>query len=115
MLKQVGQSGQISVGKRHAGKLFQLVAHADGRLELIPMTLVTSRLRPDHVEGRPASSLSGWRPPGGYEHANSWAVENRAALEAYAREIDTHGTAAEQLQQFLDASPAVPDSGDGAV
>ncbi len=42
-----------------------------------------------------------WLPPGGYAAANAWALENRQALEHYAAEIERHGTAAEQLQQYL--------------
>ncbi|MBK6853239.1 MAG: hypothetical protein IPG93_17025 [Burkholderiales bacterium] len=37
MLKEVGASGQISLGKRLAGQLFEVVHHPDGRVELLPM------------------------------------------------------------------------------
>lgn len=37
MLKQVGSSGQIALGKRYAGRLFEMKAHPDGRMELVPM------------------------------------------------------------------------------
>ena len=47
----------------------------------------------------------GWRPPGGYEESNLWALENRVALEHYAQRIEQDGTAAEQLQQFLEEHP----------
>ena len=40
MLKEVGTSGQISLGKKYAGQLFDLRFHDDGRVEMQPMRLV---------------------------------------------------------------------------
>jgi hypothetical protein len=76
MLKEVGTSGQISLGKRLAGQLFEVVFHADGRVEMLPMR-------------------------GGYAACNAWSLENRLALDDYAARIDREGTAAEQLLSFL--------------
>jgi hypothetical protein len=47
----------------------------------------------------------GWVPPGGYDGCTQWALDNRAALEAYALQIEEEGTAAEQLQHFLAQHP----------
>ncbi len=99
MLKEVGASGQISLGKRFAGQLFDLVFHPDGRVELLPMRAV-SAVRPPAAAD--VSVPDGWVPPGGYAACNSWALHNRQALEAYASGIEREGTAAEQLLQFLD-------------
>ena len=102
MLKEVGSSGQISIGKKFAGQLFEVLAHPDGRVELIPMKAVrqsTALAQADTPSG------DAWLPPGGYARANHWAVENRAALEAYALGVAEHGTAAEQLHTYLAANP----------
>jgi hypothetical protein len=40
MLKEVGASGQISLGKKFAGQLYDAVFHQDGRVELLPMKVV---------------------------------------------------------------------------
>ena len=40
MLKEVGDSGQISLGKKYAGQLFDMVFYPDGRVELVPMKAV---------------------------------------------------------------------------
>jgi uncharacterized membrane protein len=40
MLKEVGASGQISLGKKFAGQLYDAVFHPDGRVELLPMKVV---------------------------------------------------------------------------
>lgn len=101
MLKEVGASGQISLGKRFAGQLFDLVFHPDGRVELLPMRAVPA-VRP--VAAPIVSAPDGWVPPGGYASSNAWALDNRQALEAYASGIEREGTAAEQLLQFLEAS-----------
>ena len=37
MLKEVGASGQISLGKKYAGQLFDVVFYPDGRVELVLM------------------------------------------------------------------------------
>lgn len=102
MLKEVGGSGQISLGKKFAGRLFEVVVHPGDRFELIPMKVV-----PHATLSRPRrkKSADGWLPPGGYGHCNQWALDNRAALDAYARRISEQGTAAEQLHAYLVANP----------
>ncbi len=98
MLKKVGASGQISLGKRYAKQLVEVIFHGDGRVELVPMrAMAIARPGPAPTVSAP----DGWLPPGGYSTCNSWALDNRAALQAYARQVEREGTAAEQLQQFL--------------
>jgi hypothetical protein len=100
MLKEIGASGQLSLGKRFAKQLFDVTFHSDGRIELIPMRAVAL------VCPTPAALVTapdGWLPPGGYAGCSRWALENRAGLDAYAERIARDGTAAEQLQPFLQA------------
>jgi hypothetical protein len=40
MLKQVGTSGQIALGKQLAGKYFEVTARDDGTIELKPMVVI---------------------------------------------------------------------------
>jgi hypothetical protein len=103
MLKEVGASGQISLGKRLAGQLFDVVFHPDGRVELLPMRAVA--MAPE-VPVSVGAASDGWQPPGGYGGCTQWALDNRAALEAYAQGIEQNGTAADQLQRFLAEPPA---------
>jgi hypothetical protein len=100
MLKEVGASGQISLGKRFAGQLFDVVFHADGRVEMLPMRAVPARVP---VAAPDVLAPDGWLPPGGYGASNAWALANRAALEAYAQRVERDGTAAEQMQAYLAA------------
>jgi hypothetical protein len=107
MLKEVGASGQVSIGRRFAGQLFDVVFHADGRVEMLPMRAVPA---PRPAPATDVVAADGWLPPGGYAACNTWALENREALEAYAVQVQSDGTAAEQLQRFLDSGPE-PEGG----
>ena len=104
MLKEVGASGQISLGKRLAGQLFDVVFHPGGRVELLPMRAVASSV---DVAPSIGTASDGWLPPGGYKGVTQWALDNRAALEAYAQGIQQNGTAAEQLQSYLSDQSAL--------
>jgi hypothetical protein len=105
MLKEVGASGQISLGKRLAGQLFDVVFHADGRIEMLPVRVVAMVREAAPPQG---SVPDGWKPPGGYDNCSPWAMDNRDALEAYAQGIAQHGTAADQLQRFLSDAAEAP-------
>lgn len=112
MLKEVGASGQISLGKKYAGKLFDVILHPDDRFELIPVRVVaTARPQAPQIVQAP----DGWVPPGGYDGCTQWALENRDALEHYARQIEEAGTAAEQLQRFLAEHPEMMTGDHGEI
>jgi hypothetical protein len=101
MLKEVGASGQISLGKKYAGRLYEVVIHEDERFELLPMKVVPQS-RPSPTQRiQPVTAPGGWVPPGGYTQCSQWALNNREALTAYAQQIEEEGTAAEQLEKYL--------------
>lgn len=112
MLKEVGASGQISLGKKYAGTLFDVIVHPDGRFELIPVRVVSAARSPEPAI---VKAPDGWVPPGGYDGCTQWSLENRAALEQYAQRNEEEGTAAEQLQRFLAEHPDLPKGGDGEI
>lgn len=112
MLKEVGASGQISLGKKYAGRLFDVILHPDDRFELIPVRIVaTAAAHAPQIVQAP----DGWVPPGGYDGCTKWALDNRDALARYARQIEEEGTAAEQLRRFLDEHPELLNGGDGEI
>ncbi|MDP3671514.1 MAG: hypothetical protein WA191_09000 [Telluria sp.] len=86
MLKEVGASGQISLGKKYAGRLFDVIVRPDGRFGLIPVRIVASApaQAPQIVQ-----APDGWVPPGGYAGCTKWALDNRDALEHYAPDRGT--------------------------
>lgn len=40
MLKMVGTSGQLSLGKKYAGKYFELTEQEDGSITMVPMRMI---------------------------------------------------------------------------
>jgi hypothetical protein len=101
MLKEVGASGQISLGKKYAGRLFDVVFHDDERFELFPMKVVPQGRSITAKQMQSTNAPDGWVPPGGYTQCSQWALDNREALTAYAQQISDEGTAAEQLEKYL--------------
>ena len=121
MLKEVGASGQISLGNKYAGQLFDVVFYPDGRVEMVPMKVVPTVQPP--LDSPPSESPShsvqqeaaayrvgdGWltperlaarkaayaRTPEEVESArNQWEAENKEAIEAFnvrARKIGSMG------------------------
>lgn len=111
MLKEVGASGQISLGKKYAGQLFDVVFYPDGRVEMVPMKVVPtvqgaapdapSSASPGHSVQQEAAAYrvgDGWltperlaarkaayaRTPEEIETArNQWETENKEAIEAF--------------------------------
>lgn len=51
MLKEVGASGQISLGKKYAGQLFEVQTAPDGTITLMPVKVVPAPL---HAQEEPA-------------------------------------------------------------
>lgn len=112
MLKEVGASGQISLGKKYAGRLFDVIVHPGDRFELIPVRVVATA----HPAGpQIVQAPDGWVPPGGYDGCTRWALDNRAALERYALQIEEEGTAAGQLQRYLAENPDMLNGDHGKI
>ncbi len=64
-IKRVGKSGQISLGKQHAGQYFQEQRQDDGSIVLVPVVVV-------------AKSHWSVRDDGKIRKAIAWAAENPA-------------------------------------
>ena len=84
MLKEVGASGQISLGKKYAGQLFDVVFYPDGRVELVPMKAVPA------MQTEPPAATAGHRvqeeaPP--YRLGDGWLTPERLALRRAAGEF----------------------------
>lgn len=115
MLKEVGASGQISLGKKYAGQLFDVVFYPDGRVELVPMKAVpavqdtTAASAPARVQEEPGAYRvgDGWltparlaarkaaqeRSPEEIERlAVQWEAENKDTIDAYNRRIEREGS-----------------------
>lgn len=80
MLKEVGTSGQISLGKKFAGQLYDAVFHPDGRVELLPVKVVSAAV----PQAREEAAIY---TVGASERAISPAVQNRQWVADHATEI----------------------------
>lgn len=84
MLKEVGASGQISLGKKYAGQLFDMVFAPDGRVELVPMKAVPTvqtELSTDAPEAHRVQEEMAT-----YRVGDGWLTSERAALRKAAAE-----------------------------
>ena len=117
MLKEVGTSGQISLGKKYAGQLFDMVFYPDGRVELVPMKAVPA-VREATVKADVFTDASaGHRvqeeaPP--YRVGDGWVTPERIAkvkarqhpestgdwAENHANEIDKYNAWASQREPY---------------
>ena len=116
MLKEVGASGQISLGKKYAGRLFEVIVHPDDRFELVPMKAVPVNqaqedaasygtgdgwLTPERLAARRAASL---RTPEEMDAArNHWEIENKDAIEAMNSRMAKMGSMARRIHEWRKA------------
>ncbi len=130
MLKEVGASGQISLGKKYAGQLFDVVFQPDGRVELVPMKAVPTVHESEAValaapaahtvqeEAAPYRIGDGWltparlaqrraamaQTPGQVEAArNQWEAENKDAIEAFNQRAGRIGSMGRRIHEWREA------------
>ena len=111
MLKEVGASGQISLGKKYAGQLFDMQFSPDGRVQLTPVKVVPAveetrvadasangGLAPERLARRMALAA---RTPAQKEAARArWEKENKDALEAMNQRMAKIGSMAARLHEL---------------
>jgi len=81
MLKEVGASGQISLGKKYAGQLFEVDIQPDGSIIMRPMKVVPA----GHAVQESPAAYGQTQPPQtpGRQAAGEWAQANKAQIEQY--------------------------------
>jgi hypothetical protein len=131
MFKEVGASGQISLGKKYAGQLFDVVFYPDGRVEMVPMKVVpmvqsspadaASAANPTHSVQQEAAAYrvgDGWltperlaarkaayaRTPEEIEAArDQWEAENKEAIEAFNERARKIGSMGRRMHEWRKA------------
>lgn len=79
MLKEVGASGQISLGKKYAGQLFEVTVQPDGNIVMKPVKVV-----PVTVAAQEAQAPYGPATPSAAAPATrEWADANATRIEQY--------------------------------
>ena len=89
MLKEVGASGQISLGKKYAGQLFDVVFALDGRVELVPMKAVPTVGQPanfQYSKEAPAPQHTVQDVAATYRVGDGWLTPERLAARKAADE-----------------------------
>ena len=95
MLKEVGASGQISLGKKYAGQLFELQVRPDGSILMEPVKVVPAAT-PSVQEAAATYGAPGESAAGGAVQREA----TRAWAEAHAREIDQYNAWASQREPY---------------
>ena len=81
MLKEVGASGQISLGKKYAGQLFDMQIAADGAVTLTPVKVVPV-VQPQAMQEELA------------------AYNNKAGIKAMNKRVSENGSMARSVNEW---------------
>ena len=114
MLKEVGASGQISLGKKYAGQLFDMQFLADGRVQLMPVKVVPAVqeelavyptgdgwLTPERLERLSRRKAAAARTPEQVEaDRTQWEEENKEAIEAMNQRMAKIGSMGRRLHEW---------------
>lgn len=91
MLKEVGASGQISLGKKYAGQLFEVDIQSDGSILMRPVKVVP-------VTTAVHESLPAYGPPQATRQATGQAMREWA--EGHVAEIEQYNAWASQREPY---------------
>ena len=130
MLKEVGASGQISLGKKYAGQLFDLSVQADGSIVMQPVKVVpiahtaqekranfnaSPRRRLAHPE-RLARRAGRCAQPGRHGHSpHAMEEENKEAIEAMNQRMAKIGSMGTVSMSGARTKPQLSRLADGPV
>ena len=134
MLKEVGASGQISLGKKYAGQLFEVQTAPDGTITLMPVKVVPAPLTAQEEPARYApaagtadgglpperlarrATAAAARNPAEMEAARTqWEEENKETIEAMNQRMAKIGSMARRIHEWRKAKGQQAVATDGAV
>lgn len=115
MLKEVGASGQISLGKKFAGQLFDVQFLDNGMVQMLPVKVVpqTTEVPPRNPERAAANAPA--------TDKAAWELDNQQAIEAFHQRMMEMGSPAQRLHAWRSAQhqaasdPNTADEAHGAV
>ncbi|MDO9167251.1 MAG: hypothetical protein Q7U13_14205 [Rhodoferax sp.] len=119
MLKEVGASGQISLGKKYAGQLFDMQIAADGAVTLTPVKVVplTHAVQEELAvyKVNPAAVADGYYTPERMARRAAaaarsptetqalhvkWEEDNKDAIEAMNKRVSKIGSMARRIHEW---------------
>jgi Post-segregation antitoxin CcdA len=98
MLKEVGASGQISLGKKFAGQLFDVRFLETGEVQMKPVRIVS------------AMPAVGTKPATLQAEDAQWLEANAQRIAAYNAWAETRPTFSESVREWRDAQQANPSA-----
>jgi len=105
MLKEVGASGQISLGKKYAGQLFDMQIAADGAVTLTPVKVVPVAAA---VKGEFAVyKVSGATTPDPAA-TREWADANAAQIAQYNEWVTQREPYAQRVRRWREQGQSQP-------
>lgn len=108
MLKEVGASGQISLGKKFAGQLFDVQFLDTGAVQMMPVRVVPVSLQMQNtlVKPKPTKQIIDARAQ------EQWQTDNAQAIEAFNHRMELVGSPAKRLNAWRDEQtrPALASS-----
>ncbi|OOG55971.1 hypothetical protein [Polaromonas sp. C04] len=99
MLKEVGASGQISLGKKYAGQLFDLKTAADGSVTLTPVKVVPMAKE----EAVPYAANGHAAAQGGAQSTQAWADAHATEIEQYNAWASQHEPYSQRVRRWRGA------------
>ncbi len=105
MLKEVGTSGQISLGKKYAGQLFDVVFYPDGRVELVPMKAIPAMQAEASTDATTGHRVQEEVPA--YRVGDGWLTPERLARRKAALERSPEQTEQLGRQWEADSAPVI--------
>jgi len=117
VLKEVGASGQISLGKKYAGQLFDLSVQADGSIVMQPVKVVpiAHTAQEERANFNASPTGDGWltperlarragaaaRSPADMDTARTqWEEENKEAIEAMNQRMAKIGSMGHRIHEW---------------
>ena len=83
MLKEVGTSGQISLGKKYAGQLFEVAVQPDGSIVMNPVKVVPATLTTNESQQSQTSYRVARQGTDQAASIREWATENAPNIDQY--------------------------------
>lgn len=80
MLKEVGTSGQISLGKKFAGQLFDMSVQQDGSIVMCPVKVVPATISANQPQNGSGDARQNTNPA---TTTREWADANAANIDQY--------------------------------
>ena len=105
MLKEVGASGQISLGKKYAGQLFDMVFYADGRVELVPMKVVPT-VQASVASSAGAANAGVQEEAAAYRVGDGWLTPERLAAHRVEAEPTRDSSKLQSNREWAEAHAA---------